>query len=891
PNGRLRCLPTNTDSFQAAVAALPPGPSPPKRSFPPNLILHLPLLLAQPPHPEFSSSFNTSRTLCLSTSTLSSKPQITANMDVLDGSSDKKIVEWIKELEKNAAKAKKRKGQLVKDHQPQSNITTQFMAKLLGKCIITPSSTPGAGFVEMILGTAHPLPNSKVLDEFAKSIPPTTHVIEPYSPCTIAEKDLEPISIYEMQLDTHHRGRKVLLHILTPPDRNEAVLTIAEDEQGTAVLLRLFQQPDEKQFPCTATMVDHTVCIVKDPFFQQSFDSDRNGPVMLKSAYYSLRVDHPSDIIPLLRGDERIPEKWRSEVRGNDKSSSSSREEGNKSFRKKQWAEAHFSQVTLSRTLVHASLANIIHGRYSQAIAKADTPEDKQLAHLNRSLTNLKIGRPAKAFSDATQAYDPNTPSEKALFRHVNALYALQKFEQCEATIQTLLDAFPGSKVAEATMQRVKSRLLEQRMGKYKFKLMYEQAKAKDGPPLIDCATFSRPVEIRDSPGRGRGLFTTKSVSAGDLLLVEKAFSYSYMDENRLWDQITYMINLTTKRATAGASANLWPQVVQKLYHDSDSLSAFQDLVDGEYQRVTVSECDGASVVDSFLVEKIISLNSFGSPTTTRDFCKNIIWSGKVGPSPSCRERPLFTTAGVWLLAARINHSCVGNCRRSFIGDIQIVRAARDIPAGTELTFPYCPTGDSETYQDVQNKLAKWGFTCDCELCKDRRKTTEAVRVLRKELHDDFMDQSPSDEPFDLDKAMKLLKGIEKTYRGKPAKQVRWVLASIYAYIGIRCRQDGEFVEAAEMLIKAIEAMGFVIQATPPGGARGPSHFEVKHWGMMEHHVPWLFFQLIECYDEIDPQLVPVAEHYARVAYSIIVGEHESMWDVLPSTGSEGRVD
>ncbi|KAM0539886.1 hypothetical protein ACHAO7_011738 [Fusarium culmorum] len=132
-------------------------------------------------------------------------------MGVLDGSGDKKVVEWIKELEDNAAKAKKKKGQLVKGHQPQSNITTKFMAKLLGKCIITPSSTPGAGFIETILGTAYPFPNSKVVDE-----------------------------IPEMQLDTHHRGHKVLLHILTPPDRNEAVLAIAEDEEGTPILLRLF---------------------------------------------------------------------------------------------------------------------------------------------------------------------------------------------------------------------------------------------------------------------------------------------------------------------------------------------------------------------------------------------------------------------------------------------------------------------------------------------------------------------------------------------------------------------------------------------------------------------------------------------------------------------------
>jgi hypothetical protein len=285
------------------------------------------------------------------------------------------------------------------------------------------------------------------------------------------------------------------------------------------------------------------------------------------------------------------------------------------------------------------------------------------------------------------------------------------------------------------------------------------------------------------------------------------------------------------------------------------------------------------------MVEKILSLNSFGCPRTSRDFCKSNIWSGKV--TASTRERPLFTSAGIWLTAARINHSCVGNCRRSFIGDMQIVRAARDMPADTELLFPYRPSGSSEPYQSVQEQLAKWGFVCTCELCKDRSKTSDAVLKQRSDLHKDFMKQLPDDEPFDLPKATRLMKGVEKTYRGKPAKQIRWVLADVYAYMGIRARQEGYFVDAVKMIIKALEAHGFVIYATDPGAVTAQPRFEVKHWGMMEHVIPWLFFQLIECYHQVDMALVPAALHYAELSYSIIVGEKVSMWEVMPSTGNK----
>ncbi|RBR15426.1 hypothetical protein FVER53590_09331 [Fusarium verticillioides] len=797
------------------------------------------------------------------------KAAVTDTMDLIDSSLDKNLVKWVKTTQATLAEAQTKKGQFVTDHPTKDAVEKLFMARVLGKAILTPGLNPAGTFVRMACGSDYSFPGSKLIEDHS-AIPITT-VEGPYPPCAIPEKDLKPISISQMRLETHHWGSKVLLHQLSLVDRGEAIMFIVEDQAGTAVLLKLYHQPLEKEISCNWTMLDYRVCIVKNPFFQRVHDTITPNFCQIPQSYYTLRVDHPGDIIPLRHGDGRIPEAWTVNPDRDDKTSHGYRDLGNKAFGKKDWAAAHHS--------------------YSQALDVAETSQDKQLAHLNRSLTNLKLGRPAEALLDATQAYDPEAPTAKALFRHATALYRLNRFEDCEAMLIDLLDKFPDNKAAETTLLSVKTRLTEQRTGKYNFNKMYKTAKAAKGAPLIDCATYSKPVEIRESPGRGRGLYTTKAVKAGDLLLVEKAFEYSFIDETRVTDQCTLLANFNTKRMTAGASANLWPKVVQKLYHDPEALSAFTELHHGKYRPVTATEGDGRPVVDAFLVEKILSLNSFGAPRSTRDFCGNNVWSGNPAPEvcASTRERPLFTSVGVWLLAARINHSCVGNCRRSFIGDMAIIRAARDIPVGTELTIPYRPSTDSESYQDVQKGLAKWGFICDCELCKDRLKTTEAVRVRRKELSKEFDKQVPSDQEFDLEKATKLLRVIEKTYSGKPAKQIRWCIAHLYAYVGIRLRQDGDFVRAAEMLIKGLETMGFVILATPPDDGSAQARFEVKQWGMMEHHIPWLFFQLIECYAEINPHLVPVAEHYAQIAYSIIVGEGESMWDVMPATGNKAE--
>ena len=77
----------------------------------------------------------------------------------------------------------------------------------------------------------------------------------------------------------------------------------------------------------------------------------------------------------------------------------------------------------------------------------------------------------------------------------------------------------------------------------------------KETPPLLHCAMFSALVEIFPLPRRGRGLFITEPGSAGQLLVCEKGFAYSYAGEDQPTVVIVLM-NRSTKKATMGGQAH-----------------------------------------------------------------------------------------------------------------------------------------------------------------------------------------------------------------------------------------------------------------------------------------------------------------------------------------------
>jgi hypothetical protein len=221
----------------------------------------------------------------------------------------------------------------------------------------------------------------------------------------------------------------------------------------------------------------------------------------------------------------------------------------------------------------------------------------------NRSLAYLNTKQFDAALSDTGFPTFTSVPSDKALFRAAEALYNLERYPECCEVLEVLHTVFPDNKQASEVRSRAQSRALEQRTGQYNF--MDLQAKAKKlQPPHLDAATYTGPVEVRQTKSKGRGLFVTKHVKPGDLLLCEKAFSHAHVSDNAADNvsrssRLTMLLNIETNQGFLGGQADLLQSVIQRLYHNPSLASAFTALYHGSYEAVTTSAVDGEPVVDT----------------------------------------------------------------------------------------------------------------------------------------------------------------------------------------------------------------------------------------------------------------------------------------------------
>ena len=154
---------------------------------------------------------------------------------------------------------------------------------------------------------------------------------------------------------------------------------------------------------------------------------------------------------------------------------------------------------------------------------------------LNRCHARLQSQHFDAALADAQAVIDMslNKPPEKAFFRAARAFYGLQRWSEALSYFNDLLALNPTNKAAKQEIEKCKARLREQ-TGEYDFKSMLEEVVAKAPSPDMDRANYIGSIEVRDCAikSHGRGLFTTQSVQAGELLLCEKAFAAVFANPN-----------------------------------------------------------------------------------------------------------------------------------------------------------------------------------------------------------------------------------------------------------------------------------------------------------------------------------------------------------------------
>ncbi|KAL4795817.1 TPR domain protein [Aspergillus venezuelensis] len=737
-------------------------------------------------------------------------------MDMHDVSHEADYARKLQFQKANLAKARSLKGQRPKSNESRDEVIMQFM------------------FQQMTTG----------VEVYGKNSMRTSFVPPAYPPSVKPFRELKKIMLKSLTLETHHRGSYVVLRAVTPTLTMTGTMLIVEDENGDVVKLTLYNQGED--LTTDRGLAEGNVMMVKEPYLKVMGDGG-----------HGIRVDHLSDIFFLSEYDICVPAVWGPRVIDPGISADDWKTEGNYPFKAGQY--------------------NLAIEFYSKALGSLPSTTEAVTIRLNRALSCLHCHRFDAALHDLDIVLTDNKLSEKALFRKAQALYHLHRFQECCDVHTILAREYSNNAMAKKEFNRAAARLEEQNTGLYDFSRMQLEGK-KLSPPVLDHATYVGPVAARQAGSSGRGLFTTKAVKAGDLLFCEKAFVYAFQDETS--HAISTLLNIETGKGMMGTSAEVITLAAQKMYNNPSQAPAFTNLHHGSYKPVNVSEVDGKPIVDTFLIERTVSLNSFGCSRSTRGSHLDVKLN-----SPNADKAKIFHSSGIWCLASYLNHSCYSNTVRSFIGDMMIARAAQDLPANTELTFAYSSPFDRSNDPDYYKE--NWGFTCNCGLCLDARNIGDLAKrgTITAGLSKAFEKHKPN-----LTKIQSLLSALEQTYR-YPAPEAPRIKSSDAYFALCRLNLTGrKHEDAVAAGLKGFKALGYIIEVGDLPSNAGPQRsLIIKKWGLMEAAFIACWMSLALAYRGLGSNFADTAEYYARITYRICIGEDETFDDTYSQ--DSGRLD
>ena len=242
------------------------------------------------------------------------------------------------------------------------------------------------------------------------------------------------------------------------------------------------------------------------------------------------------------------------------------------------------------------------HGRYTSALKNSSIDDDSRVIKRNRCLAYLKSGSYEAAIQDV-DGLGPNVKKTEAeLYRMERALYELRRYQECHQIFELRSSQYLNCQPAMDEVARTKHRLQEQTTGEYDFRRMYKAAEKT--PPNLDSATYVGPIEVKETEDRENGVFTTKDVMAGDLVLCEKAFACVPAIDNTqtmvppslgplLGDYIH------ERRVVLRCQADLVTAIGHKMYRNPSLINSITSLAHGDYDTVQTKIVDGIPVIDS----------------------------------------------------------------------------------------------------------------------------------------------------------------------------------------------------------------------------------------------------------------------------------------------------
>ncbi|KAK9774394.1 putative SET domain-containing protein [Seiridium cardinale] len=566
-----------------------------------------------------------------------------------------------------------------------------------------------------------------------------------YPPSSDRVNKLPRINLSDLRVSIHHRGSAIVLRIFTEPNFDRYLCAGVEDEVGNVDLIILFNT-DPKLSP-DYVLTKGLVLAIKNPLY-----------LLLPNGRHGIVVEHPCDLVEIDLTNTLMPTIWRDD-----------------------FVTLHSAEAScLNREAKDALIAgNHISATRLYTMALSVVTDDQLRSDLlrGRAQANICVGRFEQARHDALASMVPHQSKSidaEAFFRAGCASYQSNLFSQAlehfDACIKTGSAGEHGGYQRE--QDRTRARLKEMETGEYDFERI--STSLRPGSARVDAASFILNTEIKNFDYGKRGLIATKDMKMGDFILCEKASCASFEHDMPHHSSTNFVAHLdySHPRLYSDAMARLTNMVIQKTLHDSAGAKKVFSLRSPQPQEMdrSVSMVDGQVRVNSFMVQLLLQPNQInlgkirttdGHPTFLTNVKAEILNTSTAGAS-----------AGLFTRASLVNHSCIPNAARSFLGDLIVLRAAKDIKKGQEITLAYVsrnfPGLNLKTLQEMITE--GFGFSCKCGLCEADKHCTSKTLASRSALVNELIHEIISSFPLAnmasprMAKIGRLRSSIEKTY-------------------------------------------------------------------------------------------------------------------------------
>ncbi|KAI9339374.1 hypothetical protein BDR26DRAFT_803228, partial [Obelidium mucronatum] len=518
----------------------------------------------------------------------------------------------------------------------------------------------------------------------------------------------------------------------------------------------------------------NTILAIKEPYVKLASEGGCN-PL--------LRVDSPTDIVFLSSDDpvlKHVVWKWQGSFWKSPmeeiKSVDSWKAVGNKLFAQQEYLQAMVV--------------------YSKGIKQNAESSAAAVLFLNRSHTFFKLERFSSAFNDATEALTriqrgdsefPISFTMKAMYRQAASLYNLRRWSLAQAAFEKVSKMFPECVEASQGLVNAAARLKEASTGSFDFVKLFHASQKPSA--RLDVADFIGPVRVFSdlSKGGGRGLQTTRDVKAGEVLLVVKAVAIAY-PEDLPKNAMTIEFNLLQNKMNSGTQIAMRSQLIYKLLDDPSLSTQAYSLYSGRKGEVHTDyplEVNNSDV-DPLQLPVPIDAGKLEGVATYNCFSDGSIDIAEFRPKNKDSSESDKLTA-LFLQSSLINHSCLYNATWRNFGDVQVIRALNDIPAGTEISVSYVVDGE---YLEREKNLVHFfppGEQCSCELCVMDRAEGKTCLKNRSLILDD-LEALPRIGPKStraqiakrLEQIDKLIDKIKGTYKSERPTSSRHEMYTLY---------------------------------------------------------------------------------------------------------------